>query len=437
MKKTVLFISLCSLTLFPGAQQVRQDSSFVPQSLVINVEVPVRVFQSDRFVENLTINDFDVFENGIRQDLDAVYLVKKNAVTRSDENRRFLPQTQRHFYLFFQITEYDPRLEQGLRFFFENIIVPGDNVFIVTPLKTYRMREKTLEVKSRKDIIEEVRGLLRKDTMIGYSDYRNAVNDLAVLSSAMSAKIQADVNQANSNITSGDLFTQTFTQGLSGLRTDGFSGAEYSRQSLDEMLIFYEGLLSKLNVLREINSVKIVDFAKHLKEKDGQKYVFLFYEREFIPTINETIINQYMTLYQDNPYIQQTLASINNFFKRDIPFDINNVKQIYSDSASSIHFLFVTRPRQLLPGVTFTEQSEDVYSAFREMALATGGYFESAFNPAKSFSNALNAAENYYLLYYTPKNYVSDGSFRNIEVKLKSEISSRFRVVHKAGYFRD
>ncbi|MBU4203887.1 MAG: hypothetical protein KKD59_08070, partial [Acidobacteria bacterium] len=219
MKKTVLFISLCALTLFPGAQQVRQDSSFVPQSLVINVEVPVRVFQSDRFVENLTINDFDVFENGIRQDLDAVYLVKKNAITRSDENRRFLPQTQRHFYLFFQITEYDPRLEQGLRFFFENIIVPGDNVFIVTPLKTYRMREKTLEVKSRKDIIEEVRGLLRKDTMIGYSDYRNAVNDLAVLSSAMSAKIQADVNQANSNITSGDLFTQTFTQGLSGLRT--------------------------------------------------------------------------------------------------------------------------------------------------------------------------------------------------------------------------
>lgn len=92
---------------------------------------------------------------------------------------------------------------------------------------------------------------------------------------------------------------------------------------------------------------------------------------------------------------------------------------------------------QLVPGVSFTESSDDIYSAFRQMALATGGYFESTANPAAGFRNALDAAENYYLIYYTPKEYVSDGQFRTITVQLKNRDLQNLKLVHRAGYIRN
>ncbi len=47
---------------------------------------------------------------------------------------------------------------------------------------------------------------------------------------------------------------------------------------------------------------------------------------------------------------------------------------------------------------------------------------------------ALDAAENYYLLYYSPKNRILDGDFRNINVKIKQ---GKYRITHRLGYFAD
>jgi hypothetical protein len=67
------------------------------------------------------------------------------------------------------------------------------------------------------------------------------------------------------------------------------------------------------------------------------------------------------------------------------------------------------------------------------MAQATGGIFESSANPASIFQRALEAAENYYLLYYSPKNLEDTGTnFRHIEVRVKRP---GCRVLYRAGYF--
>ena len=80
------------------------------------------------------------------------------------------------------------------------------------------------------------------------------------------------------------------------------------------------------------------------------------------------------------------------------------------------------------------EQSEDIFSAFNEVAVATGGISESSFNAAAVFKKAVEASENYYLLYYNPKTYSADGTFRTIEVKIKG---GGYRVTHRAGYIAD
>jgi hypothetical protein len=38
---------------------------------VVNIEVPVRVFKGDTFIDHLTIGDFEVFDDGVLQQIDA------------------------------------------------------------------------------------------------------------------------------------------------------------------------------------------------------------------------------------------------------------------------------------------------------------------------------------------------------------------------------
>ena len=52
------------------------------ETTVVNIEVPVRVFEGGKFIEHLTLGDFEVYEDGKPQEIVAVYLVKKTTVER-------------------------------------------------------------------------------------------------------------------------------------------------------------------------------------------------------------------------------------------------------------------------------------------------------------------------------------------------------------------
>ncbi|MFO7867029.1 MAG: hypothetical protein R6V02_09500 [Candidatus Aminicenantes bacterium] len=394
-----------TLSLFP--QQVDEES------MVINVEVPVRVFKGDVFIDDLTIDDFEILEDGVPQRIEAVYLVKKRNIERSEEKKRFAPDTARNFFLFFEITEYNERIGQAVDYFVKNIIDPGDFLTIVTPLKTYRLRGKALEVQSRDEVVSQLKGLLRRDALYGNMEYRNTIKELSSLAMTLSASLSQDPHLQ---------------------RQDEFTDLGNLELSVDEQLGRYQSLLEKLETLRLVDQEQLLKFAKFLENKEGQKSVFLFYQREYVPQIDQRILNQYMALYQDRPDLQQTLAGIGDFFRRDISFDLNHVKQVYADRSIAIHFLFITQQAQNVYGITFREQSEDIFSAFREMARATGGYIESSANPRYLIRRGMEASENYYLLYYSPRNYTQDGSFKNIEVRIKG---NNFRVVNRLGYYAD
>jgi hypothetical protein len=82
--------------------------------------------------------------------------------------------------------------------------------------------------------------------------------------------------------------------------------------------------------------------------------------------------------------------------------------------------------------VTMAEHSEDIYSAFREIAAATGGTSDSSWNAVNMLKKAAAASENYYLLYYRPQDYKADGNYHAITVKVRA---GGYRVSHRAGYF--
>lgn len=404
-----MLLVFCSAVL--GQQILREISQ------VINIEVPVRVFKAGRFVDDLTIKDFEVLEDGVPQKVEAVYLIRKDTVTRGeDKQQKYRPQTARTFFLFFEVSEWDARLGESVDYFCSSVLLPRDRLIAVTPVKTYRLKEEGFTMKSREDIAAELKSLIRKDALIGDAEYRSALKDLADMAQILNSAL-------------GD-------ESADSLSSQGMRGVQEGllEQGIDVVATHYVSYLQRLESLREVNELRMMDFAQHLKEQEGQKYVFLFYQREYIPMIDPKVFTASSSSLQDveGVDLSMLLADVANWYNQDMGTDVERVKRAFADASTAVHFLFITKPAPNIPGVYFQERSSDTFTPFAEMAKASGGFMSSSANPNFLFKQAVEASENYYLLYYAPKDYMGDGKFKTIKVRIKGE---GFKTIHRLGYF--
>jgi hypothetical protein len=407
MKKEIFAVLIAAFCLTFSSQQIQEER------VVINVEVPIRVFEGATFIDNLTIDDFEVYEDGKLQKVEAVYLIRRKSIERREEKRRFVPQISRHFFLWFEISDYMPRIGKAIDYFFNNVFSSGDNLAVITPMKAYNLKPHALELRPEEEIANQLIALLRRDVVMGNSEYRAVLKDLRELVKVIESKGGGQGEETSQEI--GDALSDV-----------------YDASSLDEVVDVYSSVVKRLENLRRIDQQKLLDFAEFLKSKDGQKHIFLFYEREFLPQLHPNTLSQFMFEYQDRPGLLLSLSDLFKSYKREVFIDVEKVKQAFADSSISIHFLFIKKPPELGSSLLMQERSEDVYLAFKQMAQATGGLAEISANPAYAFQRAVEAFENYYLLYYSPKDYKRDGKFKKIKVRVKSK---NFNITHRAGYF--
>lgn len=205
MKKSRLLVFFIAA----GAILVSQDIQH--ETKAVNIEIPVRVFDGGRFIDNLKLDDFEVLEDGRPQKIEAVYLVKGTDIARRQETRPFAPDTARNFFLFFEIANITGPIVDTVNYFVRTVLVPGDVLTVVTPLKTYRMKTEAFEVVSKDRVASQLMAILRRDVLIGYSEYRDAVEDLAGLAKSMAA-----------SITQNSVDSIAMVQGI-----DSFSGGGY------------------------------------------------------------------------------------------------------------------------------------------------------------------------------------------------------------------
>src|SRR4030042_1039559 len=118
-----VFIALLAVTW--GFAQIQHEVS------VVNISVPVRVFDGEKFVDSLKLEDFEVYEDGKLQPVEAVYLIRGSDVRRQEGPAKApAPPTNRTFVLFFQLAEYLPEIDKAIDLFFESVYLPGDAVDI-------------------------------------------------------------------------------------------------------------------------------------------------------------------------------------------------------------------------------------------------------------------------------------------------------------------
>ena len=93
MKKILIFSLLVFIFLFltvsPAFQQEQHEV------VVTNVKVPLRVFEQGRFVTDLNMSDFEVYEDGVLQEIEALYLTRNGRIERMDAARDYMPMVSR------------------------------------------------------------------------------------------------------------------------------------------------------------------------------------------------------------------------------------------------------------------------------------------------------------------------------------------------------
>ena len=407
MKKicfSILFLCL-TVSLFPQVDQ--------QQATIVNVSVPVRVLDKGTFVANMTIDDFELYQDGILQKIDALYLVKDTAAERREANRDYDPLLSRTFYFLFQLTDWDPNLGSAMDYFFNEVFFPGDSLVIMTPERTFRLSPQAFATKSKEDTSKELVKILRKDIQLGNSRYNAAMRNLR--------RLVAEIRGAS---------------GISGQQSTpdqvvdaGFSD---SSMTLELLLPRYADAIQEMDDLRFVDQQTFLSFAGSLKKLPNQKNVYLFYQREFRPEINPTLLSEIQMNYQDRPAVLGKLSEIFDLYRRDNRFDGDMINQAFADSSLLFNFLFTDKIAERFAGIYMREQSEDIFKVFSEVANASGGVVENSQNLATSFKKAADISSQYYILYYSPADYVTDGSFKSIEVKVKGQ---NYSISNRKGYY--
>jgi VWFA-related protein len=368
--------------------------------------VTVRVFDGGRFVDGLTMEDFEIQEDGLPQKIDALYRVDKNTVTRQGGQGPAQPVSARRFHLLFQMYEYNPKVSEALRYFFNNALLPGDTLEIQTPVKSYTLTAQAFAQKPKDLLAKEMEEIVKKDINKGNFVYTSLIKELRRLVSAIQG-----------------------TNPLSGGEDVG--GDMVSHFSLEQILEQYRDSLVKLEAQQSLDQNKIIAFAQALKKQSGRKFLFFFCQQEYRPEISPQTLNALIDNNQANQNILSDLQELFQFYHRNISLDVGKVVQAYCDSGAAVNFLFMKRTPERFGGIAMREQSEDVFKLFSQVAAATGGIAETTQSPLADVKTAVEAMDTSYLLTYTPTSTIKDGTFRRISV---SVIGKPYKVSYSQGY---
>ncbi len=304
MKKGTVLVFPAVLAVLVAASTWPQASQTSHDVTVVNITVPVRVFAGDRFVDSLKLEDFEVSEDGRPQPVQAVYLIRGNTVERQEgPARTAAPPTNRHFVLLFQMTEYLPEVEDAVDYFFDNVLLSGDTVDIVTPRSAYRLRGRISSRDGLNKAKREVGAKVRQDTLVD--------------SGAYNAIIKALIDDLGG---SGDPET-----------------AGVNLQS-------YATNLQRLEWVRTIEPERMAAFAAELKKLPGAKHVFLFFQKERVPQFT----NRALTLFLASASSETALKvmELMTQYHREIRIDRDAIQKAFADASVDVHFLYIARTRR-------------------------------------------------------------------------------------------
>lgn len=381
--------------------------TFAGQASSSPVQVTFRVEDGGKFVDNLRIEDLEVLENGVPQAVRGLFLSDRGRLVRTEGDPAATPQSGRHFIIYFQLTEFDSKIEDAFGFLFNDILTENDNLTIITPQKPYQLSAQAFQARSRKELARDMLKLVRKDVLAGSSEYRSLISELRRIARSLGGG----------------------PGGAGGFDSEG--DASTDQMGLEFILPRYKQVIERVEKLRFADQARFLEMAESLRRATVPTQVIFFYQREFRPTISADILSQLIDNNADRPDIQTELNDIFSFYKREFNFDIDRVGKALADAGAPFYALLLNRKVKSSFGVIMVEQSEDLFRIFRAITKATGGGLDVSENPAASLVKIAAMGNPVYTLNYVPSSPGGNEAFREITVKVKGK---PYAVVHRSGY---
>jgi len=412
MKKLLPFIALfffflnSSFNLVPGQEKPQEEVT------VIAVEVPVRVIHKGQIVKNLTKEDFEIYENGIRQEITAFEIhSRKISIPKeiSPEEMKIRPK-KRLFILIFNIFDYNEDLGEGIDYFFENFFRQGDQLIILT-----EDRMLNIEIgKSLSGMILDLKETLKKYKLISTINTFKSFRELRF---------------------EGDKLLSAFR-------------GEFGSENIDKaILMFYENYQRIWLDYRKQFITPDTDLyqsiIKRAKQIEGEKWAICFQQREMFPKLkNASRLDNEISGWigsQLDP-VKQVMArtvqakqwELQRIFDISGNFPTELLKNLFMEANITFHLILMKPFRTVFSrDFELREVAQDYEACFKEISFSTGGHTTFSNKVSEALKEAAETEDYYYLLVYSPKEDQSVKK-REIEVKVKKRGAT---VIHLKHFF--
>lgn len=398
MKKSKLLFSGLAfffiLAALPAAFHQKQEQ-LQEKVTVTAAEIPVRVLQDGQPVKGLTKDDFELFENGIPQRINAF-----ETVSRKVSAPQALSQQDRLFILIFNIFDYNDEVGEAIDYFFENFFRPNCRIIIVVEdrlLNIPRGQGVTDLILSLKETLKKYKQLSTLDTYRAF-DRLNAEAERILGVLRIQAQVGADVYRAIIN------FYESYHN----------IWIAYRKQFLAPDLALYQS---------------IVERAKHL---GGEKWAICFQQREMFPMLkHQSSLERTISEWVDgavNPqdqinarFIRAKQMDMQRDFNISSAFPADDLRRLFMEANITFHLVLLRSLRTLgYQDFELREVAQDYEACFKDISRSTGGLTVFSNKAAEALADAALKEDYFYLLVYSPEDN-EDQKERDIEVRVKRE----------------
>jgi hypothetical protein len=377
--------------------------------------VPVRVLYKKKPVTNLSKDDFIVYEDNKKMEINGFFLKRKKLkapgsgpVTSNQE----LPPP-RTFVLVFSITDFNEHIKKAIEHLYENIFRSNDRVLIFANDKTIRHTNLENKDKLKLQLLTELKEQ-------SYKVRRRLINYIN--------KIETYLNMND--------FRRRF----------------HIRRDLrpQRLIAFLKKYLLTWNDYKKKYLTPPVErfyyFSRYLEEVKTEKWVFNFYQFDLFPKINMdsrtmSAIRELSTqLTNSREAGEHSMGRLINTLVNQLMVDLNvssgfptdDISKLFYKVEAAFHSFFIKNTERVsMSDLEYEEVASDIEKTLKEITDITGGKSITSNNLVKSINTVSELEDVYYLLTYVPQDPEKAGK---LKIKVKNK---KYKVLYDNNFRAD
>jgi len=402
--------------LFTFYVLAQQQEPIVESVSITNVEVPVRVLDKDKPVTDLKKEDFNLFEDNKKVQINGFYLKRKQInVTTTEETgsqQLAIAPKPRVFVLTFSITDFNENLRQAIDHLFNNVLRKEDRLMLL-------VNEKTLEYKNLED-----RDKIKNELL----------SNLREESQTARKKLLKYINYVETYLNVHDFKTKVS-------RRD--EPADRLIQFLQKYLVTWKDY--KNNYLTP-RTDRFYYFARYLEKIKAEKWVLNFYQFELFPNI-KIGSNTYNIIRDTAQALIETDDAVKygqgknllNLVSENISemnvgggFPVEDISKLFYKVDATFHSFYIkSTVSRGKDDLDYQEISSDVEKILKDITRVTGGENITSNDLVKSIDTVSTVEDAYYMLTYVPSNPKKAGK---IKITLNNK---KFKLLYDNNFRED